>query len=264
VKESLTAKVALGLAAVSLLGSGCVQIRVLESNKTAVPSITKTPFAENQHISVGRTTVALNQAEHELTLYRLKQGNVELALERPDTSNKKIHLSVAGTYTSPADKPEGFIVHRGEIIQMRERMAWNGAAFFKQDGTLSIFATNNGKLLTKTYLQTVSTDKASLIQAHLLVDNGVAEKLLPQTPYQRRALVTFKDNSIAVIETVDTVDLQTFANLLVELKVDAAINLDMGQWSEGWYRDPISGQTRSIGYLTSATDKQSNWILFTE
>lgn len=247
------------LGSVMLMGAGCVEVRVLDRDRPSVTDVNDSGYSANERVSIARRTVKENV---HVTVIRLLKGRVRLALERPRRDDASLFLSVAGTYTSPADAPEGFVVHEGTIVQARERQAWNGAAFFRADGTLSIFETNNGKLLTKAYLQSVERDGASLIQGHLLVADRVAQDMAPQTPYQRRALVVMPDESVAIVESVELLDLQSFADALVELGVRDALNLDMGQWSEGWYRSPVTDEPVMIGYLTGSTHRQSNWVIF--
>lgn len=248
------------LCLMSLLGSGCVDVRVVTSDETHVPVVGESLFKADEFLSVGRQTTAASN--HEYLLLSLLKGSVRLRLDRPALTDANVMLSVPGTYTSPAGKPEGYVVLNGTIVQSRERQGWNGAAFFRTDGTLSIFETNNGKVLTKDYLKTVERDGGSLVQGHLLVHDGISQKLLPQTPYQRRALVVFREGRVAIIESVDLLDLSSFAEDLIELGAVDAMNLDMGQWSEGWYTDPATGKRVTIGYLNGATEKQSNWITF--
>lgn len=244
-----------------LFGAGCVDVRVISQDADHLPVVGRTDFVSDSRMSVGRRKTL---GDHEYVVFTLKKGSARLFVSRPNVEDANIFLSVAGTYTNPNGDPEGFVVVDGKILQSRERQGWNGAAFFRADGTVNIFETNNGKLLTRDYLKTVERDGASLVQGHLLVHNGAAQSLLPQTPYQRRALVLFSDHSVGVVESVDLLDLASFAADMVELGVTEAMNLDMGQWSEGWYRDPSTSRRTSIGYLFGATDKQSNWIVFTE
>ncbi|MEI7741079.1 MAG: phosphodiester glycosidase family protein [bacterium] len=248
-------------ASLIFFGAGCVDVRVVAEDEKHLPDAGKSSYVSNKFISVSQKNT---KNKHDYYIFTLLKGSAKLSLERPSRNDEKIVLSVPGTYTSPTDKPEGFVVLNGKIIQARERQAWNGAAFFRADGTVNIFETNNGKLLTKDYLKTVENDSASLIQGHLLVHQGSAQKMLAGTPYQRRALTLLKDGTTAIIESRDLLELSVFAEDLVELDVREAFNLDMGSWSEGWYRDPVSDDLKSIGYLQSATDRQSNWVIFTK
>ncbi|MFH0928129.1 MAG: phosphodiester glycosidase family protein [bacterium] len=199
--------------------------------------------------------------DSKLTVYKQPEKSAWLVLDRPLSSDPEILLSVPGTYSSPSGKVEGFVVLNGKIIQRTERQAWNGAAIFR-DGVVSIVETQNGKSLTLDCLKKLESEGASLIQGHLLVHEGLAEPLKEQPLYQRRALVVLKTGEQGIVETNKLMDLVTFADQLVELGVKEAFNLDMGNWSEGWYRDPQSGALKRIGYLTQNTDKQTNWVVF--
>lgn len=200
-------------------------------------------------------------AKKSYALFFQKQPNIRLTIEHPSKDNTSILLSVPGTYTSPQNKVEGFLVLDGNIIQNKERQGWNGAAIFK-DGSIEIIQTSNGRLLTQEKLREIAREGASLIQAHLLIFHNKAEHFKPQLPYQRRALAVFSDDTIAVVESSTALGLNEFAEDLIKLGVKDAINLDMGAWSEGWYRNPKSGEIITIGSPSESTKRQSNWIVF--
>ncbi len=195
------------------------------------------------------------------TVYWADDAAVALTLTRPNPSDESVLLSVPGTYTSPQDRVEGYVVLDGEIIQQKERQGWNGAAIF-DDGEVRIIATNRGQLLTKAFVAEVAAADQSLIQGHLLVAGGVAEHFKEQPLFIRRALVVFADGRAAVVESQSALDLNDFSLDLVELGVADALNLDMGSWSAGWYRDARTGLRQDIGILTDSTRRQSNWIIF--
>lgn len=193
---------------------------------------------------------------------RQKESNVRLALVRPDENDPAILLSVPGTYTSPKDTVEGYVVLDGQIVQQKERQGWDGAVIFS-DGGIEIRQTDRGRALTKDALAAIAADGASLIQVHLLVKGGVAQHFKEQTPTLRRALAVMGDGTPAVIESRDFLDLNQFAALLAELGARDAANLDMGSWSAGWYRGS-DGRPVPIGYPHENAKRQTNWITMTE
>ena len=40
-----------------------------------------------------------------------------------------------------------------------------------------------------------------------------------------------------------------------------ALNLDMGEWSEGFYRDPLTREVRPLGDDYRKTSAQTNWLV---
>lgn len=202
-----------------------------------------------------------NAEEVSYAIFHQRIPSLQFTLTRPSKDDGEIVLAVPGTYTSPRNTVEGFVVLDGKIIQNKERQGWDSAVIFK-NGNAEIIQTNSGRLLTQEKLKTVASEGASLMQAHLLVIDGVAQSFKPQPPFQRRALVLFEDSSPAIIESREALDLTPFAKDLVALGVKSAVNLDMGAWSEGWYRDPDTSLPETIGLMRGATDRQTNWIIF--
>lgn len=246
------------LAAAALAGAGC----------TAPPATGYLPPPVEQPAVVAPAR-ELNLVVEERTasssrflVIRQKRPQVKLALVRPDEADADVLLSVPGTYTSPKDTVEGYVVLDGKIIQQQERQGWDGAVVFS-NGRVDIRQTDRGRALTKDALAAIAADGASLIQVHLLVKGGVPQHFKEQTPTLRRALAVMGDGTPAVIESRDFLDLNQFAALLVELGARDAANLDMGSWSAGWYRGG-DGRPVPIGYPHENAKRQTNWITMTE
>lgn len=215
-------------------------------------------FKENLSDFVIEAKIANNNP---YTVFYQKTPNIKLTLTRSSKDDPNILLAVPGTYTSPQNKAEGFVIFNGKIIQDKERQGWDGAAVFK-DGRVDILQTDKGKTLTRETMKSYAGQGLSLIQAHLLVMNGAAQSFKDQPLYQRRALAIFATGEQVIVESTLALELNQFAEDLVSLGVNKAVNLDMGAWSEGFYRDPSDQHIVSIGYSKSATDRQSNWIIF--
>ncbi len=196
-------------------------------------------------------------------IFHQKNPHIKFTLTRPLQENENTLLAVAGTYTSVENTVLGFVVLDGSIIQSKEREAWDGAAIF-QNGSVEIIQTNNGALLAKEKLQEIAAQGSSLIQGHLLVSNGVAQHFKPQLLYRRRALAVMSDGASAIIESETELDLNVFVADLVSLGAQSALNLDMGGFSEGWYRDPQTGVPIIIGEPSDSTSRQSNWIILND
>ncbi|TAK05286.1 hypothetical protein EPO33_04955 [Patescibacteria group bacterium] len=245
-------------AAIALLGASC-------SSPPATgylpPPAEQPPLvapAREQNLIVEERTASSSR----FLVIRQKEPQVKLALIRPDENDPDILLSVPGTYTSPQDTIEGYVVLDGQIVQQKERQGWDGAIAFK-DGGVDIRQTNRGRALTKEALADIAAQGASLIQVHLLVKDGTPQHFKEQPPTLRRALAVMKDGTPAVIESRDFFDLNAFAALLVELGARDAANLDMGSWSAGWYRGG-DGRPVPIGYPHENAKRQTNWIVFGE
>ena len=64
-----------------------------------------------------------------------------------------------------------------------------------------------------------------------------------------------------MVESKARMTLSDFQDSLIKNNVTNAIYLDMGTYSEGWYRGS-NGITNTIGENMDATSKQSNWLIF--
>lgn len=250
-------------AAIALLGASCSPPPATgylppPSGLPPTPSSQEGESAATRNLIIEERTASSTR----FLVIRQKESHVKLALVRPDENDPTVLLSVPGTYTSPTDTVEGYVVLDGKIVQQKERQGWDGAVIFKSGG-IEIRQTNGGRTLTKDALATLAAEGASLIQVHLLVKDGVSQHFKEQTPTLRRALAVMKDGGPAVIESRDFLDLNAFAALLMELGARDAVNLDMGSWSAGWYRG-TDGRSVPIGYPHENAKRQTNWIVMTE
>ncbi len=244
-------------AVVVLVGGGCVSIVPADQgaiNRAPAPSAASTA---NNLIVEERTASSTR-----FLVIRQKTPHVRLALTRPDENDAAVLLSVPGTYTSPQNTVEGYVVLDGRIVQQKERQGWDGAVVF-DGGGVEIRPTDRGRSLTKDALAEVAANGASLIQVHLLLKDGLPQHFKEQTPTLRRALAVMADGEPAVIESRDFLDLNAFAALLAELGARDATNLDMGSWSAGWYRG-ADGRPIPVGYPHENAARQTNWVVFLE
>ncbi|MDR0789559.1 MAG: hypothetical protein LBO06_02050 [Bacteroidales bacterium] len=80
-------------------------------------------------------------------------------------------------------------------------------------------------------------------------------------PTYRRALVEQGKGQFFVVESEERISICDFQTMLVKLGVKNAIYLDMGTWSEGFYRDRYN-EVVPIGKQTLSTKHQTNWLVF--
>ncbi|MBI2483271.1 phosphodiester glycosidase family protein [Candidatus Uhrbacteria bacterium] len=243
-----------GIVSVGLvyLGSGCGR---------AVGDVLRTTVTPSAPARIHDLRVAhVRVGDRGYRVFRQDWPDIRFTVTRPAREASRLVLVVPGTYTSPQNTVEGFVVLDGVVIRDHERQGWDGVAVFR-DGHVEIRQTDNGKLLTRSALRAIAATGASLIQGHLLVYRGIAQEFKQQPQTLRRALV-IDATGPAIVESGDLVDLNAFARDLVSWGAVAAMNLDMGAWSEGWYRDPERGTIVTIGLPNPATERQSNWILF--
>ncbi len=113
--------------------------------------------------------------------------------------------------------------------------------------------------LHKEDLDALVRRKASALQGHLLVGGGKVRPLKPSPALERRAFIVHESGAFAIVESSAPAELAQFAADLVALGAHTAMNLDMGRWSEGWYRDPKQRKARLFGQGLSR-DGQTNQL----
>jgi hypothetical protein len=243
------------VAALALVaGCTCEEREPLPAASTSVapsasaPPRARTPLADpllvEERTANGRRYLELRQ----------KPFRLEARFTRPTRGDANIALAVAGTYTSPAGSVEGVVVDRGRVVS-RDAKPWQGLLVITKD------AIAIEKRAAPPDPDALAKDGATALQGHLLVYENRAEKLKPSPKQLRRALGIHANGELAFVESRLPQTLPGFADDLVALGFERALNLDMGAWSEGFYRH--RGGIHALGDDTSATEKQTNWLVLT-
>lgn len=178
-------------------------------------------------------------------------ARLAIRLERPEPDDPRITLAVAGTYTDVDDAPMGLFAIDGVLVRP-SKMGWEGVLRIDARG-VSIRRAGPGA-----FDLDAST---SILQGHLLVDGGKPRPLRPSAALYRRAIIVDDAGTFAIVDGREPQTLPAFADDLVGLGATAALNLDMGAWSGGFYRDPQSHAVQALGHDVSATHRQSNWLV---
>ena len=111
------------------------------------------------------------------------------------------------------------------------------------------------------YVKTAKKDKISFFQQVLLIKN---KQIIPCVLWKdsknyRRALVEM-DHLFSVVESKIPMSIKEFQAQLIAINAENALCLDMGAWSEGWYKDGAAQQIK-IGQDFSKTAQQSSWLV---
>jgi hypothetical protein len=185
--------------------------------------------------------------------------NIKVAVKRP-LNDESTFLSVAGAYTSKTGTIDGIFIQNGEIINKEINKLLNGVCVIKNNNSISIENTNT---IDDAFTNKVLNEKSSMFQQTLLIKNkNIIEcKLFGNNVNLRRSLVKFSDSSFLVCESSRAMTIMEFQKALKEIGASDAVNLDMGSWSEGWYKNSLGHKT--IGGSFINTDKQTNWIIYT-
>ncbi len=182
---------------------------------------------------------------------------VEIVDKRPDF-NEKTFFCVAGAYTSKSGTIDGIFINNGQIINDTYNNELTGLCITRND---SLIIETKDKLNDELIKKVVS-EKSSLFQQTLLIKNELIVdcNIFGDAVNLRRALIKFDDGSYLVGESHRAMSIQEFQSALKEIGAIDAVNLDMGSWSEGWYKS--NNGKMSIGENFLNTNRQTNWIVY--
>lgn len=183
---------------------------------------------------------------------------------RPSKKDSSVLLCFPAAFTMKNGKIGGIYIADGKVFNKKLVDRGLGGAAKMIGARLEIFPTDYGKLLTDDLLDDIAKQNGTLFQQFQAVENGSPSKFKDRSSFQRRGIAVLKDGSIAVIESVDSITLTTFAEDAAALGVRDLIYTDMGAWSEGWVRNPKDGEVLPIGNDRQMTDQQTNWVVVTE
>jgi hypothetical protein len=239
--------------ALRALGTLCVLAACERAPAPPSPAASATPAAA----PVSKPTLAAaHRAVGGRKYLELTGGRLALALERPSQTDARVLAVVPGTYTSPQGDVEGAVVLDGRVVRA-DALAWEALLVIQNGAPVVRW---ERKAPSRELLAELAARKASLLQGHLLVGDGKPRPLKPSPALGRRALVTRAGGAFAIVESTSPVELARFADDLVRLGATYAMNLDMGGWSEGWYRR-TNGTIARLGDDFRATERQTNWLV---
>jgi len=204
------------------------------------------------------------------SIFHKGSNKIKLTNTRPDKKDTSVLLCIAAAFTGLDDgKVDGAYAVDGLIKQEVPNMGLGGAILLNNK-SCEIFPYHaypppsgiiKDPTLNKEMQKKITQGKYSFFQQIQLIINGQAERFFDEKLFQRRAIVTYKDKKVAIIESKEPITLAAFSKDLVELGAYNALYTDMGSWDEGWYRDG-GGKVISIGTSKSQTARQSNWVVF--
>lgn len=161
-----------------------------------------------------------------------------------NTRNKR--LAFTGTYTSPFKMPVGLAINKGEVVNPALQK-WDGLLIIDREGKMYIdnasslaynfknYAIKNKYNDYLTFLKMAQKEQFSVIQSHLLIDDGkvLIEDTENQKKFRRRIVFQTADNGIHIYDS--KVEELTFYEAATRIKdkfkATRAINLDMGTYN---------------------------------
>jgi beta-glucosidase len=194
-----------------------------------------------------------------ITLYQPFGLRVQISEKRPDYIPDNF-LCVPAAYTTISTQIEGLYINKGIEVNSSINTRLTGACILSNESIQII----EYKDITQELINEIKQANKSFFQQSLLVKDSqiVLCDLFGRKTNLRRALIQFK-NAYCIGESSIPVTIDEFQESLLKIGAVSAVNLDMGTWSEGWYKNQDNERIR-IGEKMISTQKQTNWIVYSK
>lgn len=176
---------------------------------------------------------------------------------KPDSNNTNLLMCVVAAFTSKA--PEhvvGTSVSNGKkrIYPTDAETAY--CLIVGEEVKIEALDSNH-----KLAIARAVKEKGDYFQQMHLIENSEAKacEIFKNRATFRRALAQ-KEDETHLIESLDRMTIDDFIQSLIFLGYEQAIYLDMGSWSEGWYRNEDNEIIR-IGNNWKSSHLQTNWLV---
>lgn len=204
-------------------------------------------------------SIIKDTSDFSLVIYRPVCASLALVAHRPDSTDKRIVLSVPSAFTAKnyTDVVGKFVAQDTVINNPTEQET--GYCVITEDKMLIKPLEDSSEY----YSEYAVDNKGNYFQQMLLLYHGnktACTVFGKQKPTFRRALC-LKDGLPCVAESLNRMNIDDFTDVLAETGFTDAIYLDMGTWSEGFYKD-IKANNMIIGKLRQNTSSQTNWLIF--
>ncbi len=213
---------------------------------------------QGRNVRLDTITYRIDTTDYHFTTYTPTNGaTFAFVRTRPDTLDLSVDLSIVAAFTSRA--PEHIVgtnVCQG-ILRADSTEQETGCCLLL-NGRVEIYPMENHR---EECISRAVSGKGDYFQQKLLVYNRQA---VPTTVFRnrttaRRALVKTKTSTF-VAETLDRIHIDDFTQCLIRMGAISAIYLDMGSWSEGWYRTADNG-LQKMGENYRSSHLQTNWLI---
>jgi len=173
--------------------------------------------------------------------------------------DKNTFLCVPAAFTSRQQTVDGYFMKEGILINKTINNEINGFIMFNEQEIII----DSIKYLTANHLKIEKDKSYNIFQQFLLVKKSKLIKCekFGEKINTRRAIVKYPDGDIFIVESHRQMTILEFQKALVEIGVEDALYLDMGTFSEGWYKSSDCEKIK-IGELFSNTNMQTNWLTY--
>lgn len=248
---------------VSILSQGCVDKVVSKNEIDTIDSLNKKIAELNDEIKTDKQLsphiqVRNYEAEGSSVILYIPWG-LKLALKttRPQIS-ESISLIVPAAYTSKKMTIDGFLIENGKSVNEESNNKLTGVCIISSN-KVDIIPYDKMKL-DSIFL---NKEESAFQQSLLLYNTEIYPcKIFGNIKSKRRAIIQFEELTCIAESNVPLTILE-FQEALKYIGVTNAINLDMGSWSEGSYRDHM-GQIIKIGDNFMNSRFQTSWLVYSD
>ncbi|MED9962976.1 MAG: phosphodiester glycosidase family protein [Bacteroidales bacterium] len=213
--------------------------------------------AQESRLEIDTLYHQIDTMQYRFARYVPQNAHYHFQRVKPDSNNTDLLMSVVAAFTSKA--PEhvvGTSVSNGKkrIYQTDAETAY--CLIVGEEVKIEALSENH-----KSAIETAVKQKGDYFQQMLLIENAEAKscEIFKNRATFRRALAQ-KEGETHLIESLDRMTIDDFIKTLISFGYQQAIYLDMGSWSEGWYRNEGNEIIR-IGNNWKSSHLQTNWLV---
>lgn len=213
--------------------------------------------AQESRLEIDTLYHQIDTMQYRFARYVPQNAHYHFQRVKPDSNNTNLLMSVVAAFTSKA--PEhvvGTSVSNGKkrIYPTDAETAY--CLIVGEEVKIEALSENH-----KSAIETAVKQKGDYFQQMLLIENAEAKscEIFKNRATFRRALAQ-KEGETHLVESLDRMTIGDFIQSLIFLGYEQAIYLDMGSWSEGWYRNS-ENQIVRIGNNWKSSHLQTNWLV---
>ncbi|MEE0267302.1 MAG: phosphodiester glycosidase family protein [Bacteroidales bacterium] len=213
--------------------------------------------AQESRLEIDTLYHQIDTMQYRFARYVPQNAHYHFQRVKPDSNNTNLLMSVVAAFTSKA--PEhvvGTSVSNGKkrIYPTDAETAY--CLIVGEEVKIEALSENH-----KSAIETAVKQKGDYFQQMLLIENAEAKscEIFKNRATFRRALAQ-KEGETHLVESLDRMTIDDFIQSLIFLGYEQAIYLDMGSWSEGWYRNDENEIIR-IGNNWKSSHLQTNWLV---
>ena len=214
-------------------------------------------YAQESKLKIDTLYHQIDTMKYSFARYIPENAQYHFQRVKPDSNNTDLLMSVVAAFTSKA--PEHVV---GTSVS-------NGKKRVYPTDAETAYCLIEGEQVTiksldsdsKLAIERAVKEKADYFQQMHLIENGQAKQceIFKNRATFRRALAQ-KGEETHLIESLDRMTIDDFIKSLIFFGYEQAIYLDMGSWSEGWYRNEDNNIIR-IGNNWKSSHLQTNWLV---